>query len=131
MTRPLAFVVDDDKHLGQAFCSALELSGFQAEYIGDSKQALSLIREKLPLLIILDVQMPSVSGLEILRTLRDDEKIRDIKVILATANNYILQQDHASELADLVLSKPLSVSQIMDFARRMIDSTAQDNEPTD
>jgi CheY-like chemotaxis protein len=120
MSKPLAFVIDDDKSLGEAYRTALELSGFEAQYISDSEQAMALISEKLPIVVMLDLQMPKVSGLDILRAIRADDRTRHIKVIVATANHFILQHENVDDIADLVLSKPVSLSQIRHFAARMI-----------
>ena len=125
MSQPLAFVIDDDKNLGEAYRQALELSGFTAKHLIDSSRALPIIIEEQPNVIMLDMQMPKMNGEQVLKAIRDNEKTAHIKVIIATAN-LLNVNNNIDEMADLVLQKPVSMSQIMMFAQRMLkkqDST--------
>ncbi len=118
-SKPLAFVIDDDKSLGEAFKQALELCGFNAEHIIDSTQALANIIEQQPDVIMLDMQMPKMNGAEVLHAIRNNDKTAQVKVIVATANRFTIDQS-IEDMADLVLQKPVSLNQIMQFATRML-----------
>ncbi len=129
MTQPHAFVVDDDENLGQAFKMALELCGFKVTQITDSTQALAQIIAHKPDVVLLDMQMPMLSGAEVLQTIRATPEVAHTKVIVASANHLML--DHAiQDMANLVLQKPVSLSQIIDFARRMVKSPPASNSST-
>lgn len=128
MSQPLAFVVDDDVSLGTAFKTALEMCGFGVELIDDSEVALRRIVEQMPDVIMLDIQMPKISGSEILRSLRSDEKLARLKVIVVTANSLMAQDETINDLADLVLLKPVSLTQIVDFASRLTQSEDQNQD---
>ncbi len=125
MTQPLAFVIDDDKSLGEAYTQALEICGFNTRHITDSTTALPLIIEHQPDVILLDMQMPRLNGAQVLQAIRDNEKTRHIKVIMASANHLMLDKN-ISDMANLILQKPVSMDQIMQFAQRMLKS----NPPT-
>lgn len=119
MPKLCAVVVEDDMNLGASFTTVLELSGFDVVYVNDSTAALDKIVEVKPALVMLDLQMPKVSGLDILQSIRQNEHVAKTKVIILTANSYALRDETLNELADLILLKPASVSQIQSFATRL------------
>jgi DNA-binding NtrC family response regulator len=127
MTKPLAFIIDDDKLLGEAFRQALEFCGFQAVHIIDSTLALPLIIERQPDVILLDMQMPKLNGAQLLRSIRNTESTQYTKVIVATANHLMLDDD-VREMAQLTLQKPVNLQQIMEFAQRMLKLETEKNQ---
>jgi two-component system cell cycle response regulator DivK len=124
MTQPLALVIDDNDVLGRAFALALEHTGFAVTYINDARTALAAIERIRPDVIVLDVNMPQVSGIEILKTLRQTPSIVKTRVIIVTAGSAITHDEEVNALADLVLLKPVSLSQIINFANRFVQETS-------
>lgn len=118
MDKLRALVIDDDKYLGEAFVIALRHYGFIAEHIIDSTQALSAIETRRPDVIMLDINMPRVSGVDILRAVRANPALADMKIIVVTAGGLVTQNETVNQLADLVLLKPVSMTQITSFAER-------------
>jgi two-component system, OmpR family, alkaline phosphatase synthesis response regulator PhoP len=121
LTQPTAIVVDDDKSLGLAFSIALRRSGFLVEQITDSTTALDVIERQRPDVVILDVNMPIVTGIDILHAMRKKPELTQIKVIIATAGGTITHDDEINDLADLVLLKPISLAQLTTFAARFLE----------
>ncbi len=116
MTKPLALVIEDDPQLSQIF--ALTLSDlFETEIIIDGSQALVRLFEIVPQLIILDINLPGVSGAKILSSIRNDARFLSTRVILATADSR--QADELRDQADIVLLKPISTIQLRNFAERL------------
>jgi len=121
-------LVEDSKLLRLAGERALHRAGYQVLAAADGEQALSLARENHPNVILLDMLLPKLSGLEVLRTLKTDAQTKDIPVIvlssLAQANEakllaegaaaffekseHMLQDDYSELLRKLeaVLAKP-------------------------
>src|SRR5687767_2640859 len=85
----------------------LELLGFTSELISDGLQSIQRLSEVAPQLVLLDVHMPGCNGVDILARIRADERLRDIKVIMTTADKY-LDLAHLSQ-ADAVLYKPYTI----------------------
>lgn len=77
-------IVEDDKSLCTLMTAALEGEDFDVLTAEDGKDGLKTAREQVPDLILLDLEMPGMKGLEVLKELRDYEKTRDIKVIILT-----------------------------------------------
>ncbi|NOY98194.1 MAG: response regulator [Chloroflexi bacterium] len=115
--KPLAFVIEDDPKQGDVFSRAVQMAGYQAEIIPDGKQALSRLAEAVPALVVLDLHLPSVPGDEILHHIRADERLKDVPVILATADPRMAEPLH--DESDLVLLKPVSFIQLRDLAARL------------
>lgn len=116
--KPIAIVVDDSVDLGTSFERALQLCNFDAEYISDSRRAMSRIRSRRPAVVMLDMDMPHINGQEILQAIRADANLAQTRVIMVTANERAAQHDIVDQLADLVLLKPVTLDQIAAFASR-------------
>ncbi len=116
MDNPLALVIEDDPQLSQIF--TLTLSDlFETETIIDGSQALVRLSEIVPKLVVLDINLPGVSGAKILSTIRSDTRFHATHIILATADSR--QADELRDQADIVLLKPISTIQLRDFAERL------------
>jgi DNA-binding response OmpR family regulator len=111
-----AFVIEDDEDLSQIFTDALNAAGFQVETICDGAVAQKRLKEATPYLIILDMHLPNVDGSELLAQIRADERLKDARVIITTAD--ALLGDYHRDSADLVLVKPISFSQLRDLTAR-------------
>jgi CheY-like chemotaxis protein len=129
--KPTALIVDDDKDLSEAFAIALELVGFETKIINDSTKALERISAHKPDLVTLDMQMPNLSGTEVLRLIRADEHIRRVRVILITANERASATEEMERMADVILIKPVTFSQIKDIAMRLVHLPSDEDDAPD
>ena len=112
----LALVIEDDAAQQDIFSQAVKMAGFNVEVIGNGQAALDRLKDVEPQLVILDLHLPNVSGDEILATIRADERLASVPVILATADPILAES--LSDTSDLVLLKPISFSQLRDLASR-------------
>jgi DNA-binding response OmpR family regulator len=119
MSSPIALVIEDDKLLGEVYRDVLNMCGFQTQHIIDSQLAMDAIRATVPTLIMLDLNLSRISGVDILLWIRQDETFSNTRVIVATGNSYAMQDETITAHADLVLFKPISIQQIMDFVSRI------------
>lgn len=117
MEKLLAFVVEDDKNLALAFGQAVEEADYNVEIIHDGQVALDRLGEVVPAIIILDLHIPNVKGVDILNHIREDERLKDIRVIVATADNRMANE--LPGVADLVLLKPVGYKQLRNLADRL------------
>lgn len=88
---PSVLIVEDDQFLGLAYTQSFSTSGFSVQLVTDGKAALAAIAQKRPDLVILDLVMPTMNGMDVLRAVRKDPKNAQLKVIVAT--NVSSQQD--------------------------------------
>jgi DNA-binding response OmpR family regulator len=116
MTIPLALIFEDDPKLKTVFERALQLAGFATEIVIDGLQARSRISGTPPDLLLLDLHLPYLTGMEILKLIRADSRWAETPVIVATADIV-----HAKELEGQVqvLIKPVGIEQLRQIASRL------------
>ncbi|MBN1302893.1 MAG: response regulator [Anaerolineales bacterium] len=114
---PLALVIEDDDKLSEIFSLALKAAMYDVQAVKDGKKACSLLSTVSPVLIVLDLHLPNVSGDKILKYIREQSHLVNTKVILATADPQMA--DILRESSELVLIKPVSFSQLRDLALRL------------
>ncbi|MEW5868358.1 MAG: response regulator [Chloroflexota bacterium] len=125
MQKPLAIIIEDHEDQAMVFSTALQVSGYETETILDGAVAQQRLKEIIPTLIILDLHLPYVSGDEILKQVRAEPRLSDVRVIIATAD--ALMGESLRGLADHVLLKPISFIQLKTLIQRIAeqgDSTA-------
>ena len=78
-------IIEDEKDIAQAIEYNLNKEGFKVAKAYDGLAGLKMARDKQPSLLILDLMLPGIDGLEICRRLKKDEKTADIPIIILTA----------------------------------------------
>jgi two-component system phosphate regulon response regulator PhoB len=102
-------LVEDESAIQSLIIFHLNQAGYQVFCANDAEQALVIIRQQLPDLLILDLMLPGISGLEMIRRLRADQRTNQIPIILLTARSE--EQDKITGLntgADDYITKPFS-----------------------
>ncbi len=117
MTKPLAIIIEDDEGLTTIFAHALQKANYAVEVILDGRHAMKRLESRVPELVLLDMNLPYVSGADILKAMRLDPRLAGARVVVATANPHMA--DEVTDLADLVLIKPVGFKQLLDLARRL------------
>jgi DNA-binding response OmpR family regulator len=117
MSKPLAFIVEDHLDAATIFSEALKAADFETEVIRSGDVALERLSETVPDMVILDLNLPQVSGADILGRIRADERLSETCVIVATAHPQLADSVHGE--ADLVLLKPISFTQLRGLASRL------------
>jgi DNA-binding response OmpR family regulator len=117
MSNPLAFIIEDHEDAATIFSEALKAADFDTEIIRTGDAALKRLSETKPDMVILDLNLPQVSGTEILAQIRSDSRLADACVIVATAHPQLA--DNVQGSADLVLLKPISFTQLRNLATRL------------
>ncbi len=115
--KPLAFVIEDEREQADIFANALQMAEFETEIIRDGSTALERLAVAVPALVVLDLHLPNVSGADILRQIRADDRLAKTRVILATADPQMAEI--LREECDLVLIKPVSFYQLRGLAARL------------
>lgn len=118
MSKPLALIVEDDHDLSTIFNQALKRAGCQTETVNDGEAALDWLEQTVPDLVLLDLHLPYISGEDILLHIRSDDRLKNILVILSTADARLA--DTLRGKAELVLVKPVSFMQLQKLAKRLL-----------
>ncbi len=127
-------VVEDEIDIKNLIVYALENKGYDLISTDDGEKAIKLVKENKPNIIILDWMLPSVSGLEVCRTIRRDETTQHIPIIMLTAksteNDKILGLDSG---ADDYITKPFSTNELFSRVKailRRVNGTKNNNDDT-
>ena len=116
-------VVDDEASVVEVVSLYLQKEGFQVRTAHDGYTALAAIRYRLPSLVVLDVMLPQVDGLEIMRRLRGDPA-SDVPVILLTARSQETDRIYGLELgADDYVTKPFSPAELVSRVKAVLRRT--------
>jgi two-component system response regulator AdeR len=117
MSSRFALVIEDDKDAATMFAIALQTAGFEAEIIRAGDTALARLAVLVPDLVVLDLHLPRVEGIDVLRQIRADARLAETRVIIITGDP--LAAEGLQNQADLVLIKPISFDQLHDLAARL------------
>jgi two-component system cell cycle response regulator DivK len=114
-------IVEDNELNMKLFHDLLDAHGYRTIQTRNGLDAVALARRYMPQLILMDIQLPEVSGLEVTRTLKQDDVLRDIPVVAVTA--FAMKGDEErirSGGCEAYISKPISVATFLDTVRRFI-----------
>ncbi|QDV69855.1 Phosphate regulon transcriptional regulatory protein PhoB [Rosistilla carotiformis] len=114
-------VVEDDLSVAEVLIYNLKKEGFEVSRALDGRDALTQARLKLPDLVILDVMLPSLNGLEVCRTLRAGEDTKNISILMLTAKSEDSDQIAGFSIgADDYVCKPFSVAVLLQRVKALL-----------
>ena len=114
-------IVEDNELNMKLFRDLLEAHGYQTIGTSNGREALRLAREHRPALILMDIQLPEVSGLEVTRWIKDDAELRATPVVAVTAFAMKGDEERIREGGcEAYLSKPISVGKFIETVRRFV-----------
>lgn len=114
-------VVEDNELNMKLFHDLLEAHGYNILQTKDGVEALNLARSHHPDLILMDIQLPEVSGLEVTKWIKDDDTLREIPVIAVTAFAMKGDEEKIREGGcEAYISKPISVTHFLETVQRFL-----------
>ncbi|NNU16685.1 response regulator [Parvularcula sp. ZS-1/3] len=114
-------IVEDNELNMKLFHDLLEVQGYQIVGTGDGNAAFGIAKAEQPDLILMDIQLPEKSGLDVTREIKADETTREIPVIAVTA--FAMREDEERIRAagcDDYLAKPISVTEFLEKVKRVL-----------
>lgn len=121
MTKTILIVEDNELNL-KLFRDLLKANGFDTVETNEGIEAVGLARNAKPDLIIMDIQLPEISGLDITRKIKSDPEMKHIPVIAVTA--FAMKDDEDKILqagCEAYLSKPIAIDQFLNTVRRFVE----------
>lgn len=114
-------VVDDESHITNVVSLKLRNAGYDVTTAGDGEEAYELICQAAPHILVTDLQMPYMSGLELCKLLKSKQETASIPVLMLTARGYALDQTDLDQtnIKD-VMSKPFSPRQILERVEELL-----------
>lgn len=129
---PLVLIVDDEEDIVDLLQYNLEREGFATLVARNGAEALEQAEVERPNLIILDIMMPVMDGIEVCRRLRQDARLRTTPILMLTALGE--EEDHVRGLetgADIYLAKPISVPILLSQVRALLRGARRHETPPD
>jgi two-component system response regulator RegX3 len=124
---PRVLLVDDERDLLEPVAYALEKEGFEVKSLEDGASALDLARAELFDVVVLDIMLPGMSGMDICRTLRSES---DVPIIMLTARDSEVDRVLGLELgADDYVTKPFSSAELVSRIRAILRRRELDRAP--
>jgi diguanylate cyclase (GGDEF)-like protein len=131
MSKPFAMIIEDDRDTVAMFRHLLDFAGYKTEIILRGEKAIDRLKIVSPDIILLDLNLPGVSGEEILNFIKQDDRLKDIPVVVVTGHAELALGLEAQ--TDLVLLKPVSVDQLTNLILRLhpVDDQTPLEKPRD
>jgi CheY-like chemotaxis protein len=119
MTSASILLVEDDPEQLSLFSFVLQRLPFTLLTASNGREALKCLSSTIPALIFLDISMPEISGLDVLKSVRSEPRFDETKIVVLTAApSRIIKQDLPE--VDLILSKPISLGKLEQTARGLL-----------
>src|SRR5690606_19206386 len=128
MTPPpnTVLIIEDEEDAAELFAEMMRVSGFRVLKTSSSTPALTLIRTERPDLVILDIMMPEISGLDILRQMRQDPALAQIPVVVVSAKSMPADiRDGLEAGASTYLTKPVGFLELKEAVERALGNPSQ------
>ena len=121
MAKTVLIVEDNDLNM-KLFHDLLDAHGYQTLQTKDGMEALAIARENRPDLILMDIQLPEVSGLEVTKWIKEDDSLKSIPVVAVTAFAMKGDEEKIREGGcEAYIAKPISVQQFLETVKRFLD----------
>ena len=122
MSNELILVVEDDPASRKLLRDVLEFKGYRSQEVETAEEGLRLVGVNRPALILMDIQLPGMSGIDALKILRDAAETSDIPVIAVTAS--VMERQQSDLIAagfDDLERKPISAASLLGKMRKLLD----------
>lgn len=117
----LILFVDDDPGIRLSVSDYLEMSGYMVMTAKNGQEALALVEEYKPHLLVTDIVMPKMDGYELVRRVRQRPEFRLLPVIFLTARTNTEERIRAYQLCDFYLAKPFDIKELGAMIRNLLE----------
>jgi CheY-like chemotaxis protein len=115
-----ALVIDDNRQTADSLCDMLKLLGVDAQPVYGARTAILELSKQIPDIVFLDINMPGVSGYEVLSYVRRDPRLKDVPVFMVTSDDQPQTAEKARKTgALLTIIKPVSI-EALEYALKRI-----------
>lgn len=125
MTSPerTVLIIEDEADAAELFAEMMRVSGFRVRKTSSSTPAIEIMTDEKPDVVLLDIMMPEVSGLDILRKMRRDPVLADIPVVVVSAKSMPADIKIGMDAgASIYLAKPVGFLELKEAVERVLGS---------
>ncbi len=113
-------IVDDEADLVKVTMFRLKSLGYDVITGASGKEALGLIKEKRPDLVLLDLRLPEIDGIDVCKAVKADAALKDIPIVMFTASTTQVSQQAKEAGADGLLVKPFELGQLTEILDKFL-----------
>jgi len=125
MDQKTVLIIEDEEDAAELFAEMMRISGFRVLKTSKSAPAIAMMNADKPDIVLLDIMMPEVSGLDILRQMRRDPNLANIPVIMVTAKSMPADIKNGMEAgASTYLTKPVGFQELKEAVERTLGATS-------
>ena len=117
MEKPFALIIEDDRDIVALFRHVMDLAGYRTEIVLHGQVAVDYLSQSRPDIVLLDLGLPGVSGVEILAMMHADERLKDVPVVVITAHSHLVETLPVQPT--LTLIKPVNIEQMSNLIQRI------------
>ncbi len=122
MTRRI-LVVDDEPNIALSLNYLMERAGYSVRIAADGEEAIEAVKEALPDLILLDVNMPKMNGYEVCELVRANPQWKHIPIVMLTAKGRDIEREKGLAVgADEYITKPFSTQEVVEKVRVILEA---------
>ena len=126
MTGARILIVEDEPHLSESLSFILRRAGFEVEAVADGAEALDRVRHRTFAALELDIMLPGLNGLDVLKAIRSDRHLARLPVMVLTAKGQANDRRMAEAVgASIFVTKPFSNAEVVEHVRRLTATAAQ------
>jgi diguanylate cyclase (GGDEF)-like protein len=115
--KPFALIIEDDRDIVALFRHVMDLAGYRTEIILNGKAAADYLAQTRPDIVLLDLGLPGISGVELLAIMHADERLKDVPVVVITAHTHLIETLPVQPT--LTLIKPVNIEQMTNLIQRI------------
>lgn len=121
MDQKTVLIIEDEEDAAELFAEMMRVSGFRVLKTSKSAPAISMMTADRPDVVLLDIMMPEISGLDILRQMRRDPNLANIPVVMVTAKSMPADIKNGMEAgASTYLTKPVGFMELKEAVERIL-----------
>ncbi len=125
MEQKTVFIIEDEEDAAELFAEMMRINGFRVLKTSRSEPAIAMMTADRPDLVLLDIMMPEISGLDILRQMRRDPNLANIPVIVVTAKGMPTDIKNGMEAgASTYLTKPVGFLELKEAVERVLGANS-------
>jgi len=117
MEKPFALIIEDDRDIVALFRHVMDLAGYRTEIVLHGGVAVDYLSKSKPDIVLLDLGLPGISGVDILKLMHADERLRNVPVVVITAHSHLIETLPVKP--QLVLIKPVNIEQLTNLVLRI------------
>ncbi|HKY55343.1 MAG TPA: response regulator [Anaerolineales bacterium] len=122
MAQKTVLIIEDEEDAADMFAEMMRVSGYRVLKTSSSTPALAMMADEKPDVVILDIMMPEISGLEILHQMRQDPELANIPVVVVSAKSLPADIKIGMEAgASMYLTKPVGFSELKEAIERALE----------